>query len=692
MAGTLLVAAGLLLAYANRVLFDADAFADRTAASLGDARVSRFVGERVADQVIAQNRDLTAVRPALVGTARLVVGSEPFQALFRQAARSAHAVAFSEGAERVILSLPDFGVLLQGTLAQLRPGSTAEIQVAGGLELADEVEEAFGSGALQLLGQAHRLKAWADFDVIAGSFLLAVSVGLARRRRRALLLAGLSLTLAAAVLLVVPGLTGAALAVRLDDPGLREAALGLWDAFTEGLKGWILTLAGVGIVLAAAASSFASHVEVERALLGAWRWLRSPLERTGAEALRALALLTVGAYVFLNPADAMDLLAALVGGLLGFEGLRSLFALIAPHLEDDEDDAGRAGGSTPWLRYAVVAGIAVGLVAFAIARVRSPASLPGPPAVVTSCNGSPELCDRPFDQVVLPGAHNAMAAADVPGWMFPNHSLGIPTQLRNGIRSFLIDVYGGTPVEGRIKTDLSSEAARQKFDNAIGREDFDAAMRIRDRLVGDPQGPRGLYLCHGFCEIGAQPLATALETVRDFLIQNPGEALLFVIEDYVEPEEIARAFDESGLLPFVYRGAVEPPWPTLREMISTGQRVLVFAEKNSEGVSWYHQAFEVLQETPYHFNAPEEFSCQVNRGGTAGSLFQMNHWIDTTPTPRPSNAEIVNTREFLLDRVSQCQEERGMLPNVLAVDFAATGDVVAVAAELNGVATPKEPS
>ena len=100
---------------------------------------------------------------------------------------------------------------------------------------------------------------------------------------------------------------------------------------------------------------------------------------------------------------------------------------------------------------------------------------------------------------------------------------------------------------------------------------------------------------------------------------------------------------------------------------------------------WYHPVFEVFQETPYHFNAPEEFSCDANRGGTEGSLFQVNHWIDTTPTPKPSNAEIVNAREFLLGRARQCREERGMLPNILAVDFALTGDVVAAVAELNGL-------
>ena len=36
-------------------------------------------------------------------------------------------------------------------------------------------------------------------------------------------------------------------------------------------------------------------------------------------------------------------------------------------------------------------------------------------------------------------------------------------------------------------------------------------------------------------------------------------------------------------------------------------------------------------------------------------------------------------------RTRQCREERGMLPNILAVDFALTGDVVGAVADLNGL-------
>jgi hypothetical protein len=102
-------------------------------------------------------------------------------------------------------------------------------------------------------------------------------------------------------------------------------------------------------------------------------------------------------------------------------------------------------------------------------------------------------------------------------------------------------------------------------------------------------------------------------------------------------------------------------------------------------VSWLRPAFDHIQETPYTFHAAEEFSCRANRGGSAGSLFQINHWIETTPAPRPSNAELVNARDFLLSRARRCQRERGRLPNLLAVDFYGSGDLFEVAGELNGL-------
>jgi len=308
-----------------------------------------------------------------------------------------------------------------------------------------------------------------------------------------------------------------------------------------------------------------------------------------------------------------------------------------------------------------------------------------------TCNGSPALCDKRLDEVVFPAAHNAMGASDVSGWMFPNHTYGIAAQLQQGVRGFLVDVYPGYAVGDRVKTDLEEGLnISAKFEPILGAEGVLAATRIRDRLIVGENNPRKLYMCHGMCEIGASEFVAALVEMRRFLILNPGEVIIVMIEDYVLPEEIATAFKASGLIDFVYKDAPGPPWPTLGEMVRSGQRVLVVAENNASGVDWYHQAFDLFQETPYHTTESSEFSCEPNRGGTSGSLLLVNHWVVTPPTSLPSDAKVVNSYDFLLERLQHCQDVRGMTPNLVAVDFFDIGDLVRVTDTLNGIG-PRTP-
>ena len=693
--GVMLVVLSLVFAYANRVVFNPRAFAQRSALALGDPRVASFLAERVADQAVARKPDLIAVRPVIVTAARTVIASEPFRALFQRASEKAHELAFSKATETVVLSLPDFAVLLNSAVSRMDPSVRQRLPSELGAQLGHDVDAAMGAGALRVLRAASQLRRLVLLSLIVGACLLATSVGLMPDRRRGLLLAGLALAAAAILLFALPGVLGMLVSARIEDAGLRAAARGVWGAFSGRLETWALVLGGMGLVLAAAASSFASRVE-DRPLKRAWEWLHGSSGNRGSELLRSAGLLVVGLASALQPLDTLRLLALLAGAAMTFDGVRRLFALIAPRLDEPATGAQAAGdsargaarGRRPWLRYAAAALVVLALIGSGLAWLNSAGAVPR--AVLEGrCNGSPALCDLPLDKVVFPGAHNAMSAADFPGWLFPNQEVGLTGQLRHGIRALLFDVHNGVPVAGRVKTEIDDEpGSRAKFEKAVGAEGIDAAMRIRDRLVGPPEGPKAAYLCHGFCELGARPLVEALRDIRDFLIENPGEVLLIVIEDYVPPADIARDFAESGLLEYVYKGATGPPWPTLRQLVEANERVLVAAENDRGDLPWYHLAYQLTQETPYHFETATEFSCRANRGGDGKSFFLMNHWIDTTPTPKPSNAAIINQRDFILARARQCESERGKRPTILAVDFALTGDVVGAAAEMNGIGAP----
>jgi hypothetical protein len=676
------LALGAVLSTAGESLVDASAFGRRSAQSLSDPRVAAFAADRVTDAVLAASPDLTPVRPLVLATSRLIVSSEAFRAAFRTAAESAHRAMFAEGTQRVVLSLPDAGVLLRGAVERASPELAEKIP-----RQLESLALSLESGpALQWLDRAwmlrEELRALVQTLLIGSPLLLAFAIWLAGDLRRGFVGAGAALCAAALAVWIVLPLGRAAVPAFLSSPLSIEAAQGLWDAFLDPLAGWALFLLGLGLLLVAAGTSLMAAFDPLSALRLAGERLVVPPASRGGRLLWGLALLLGGTVAVRAPTLTAQTAVVIVGLAVVFLGARALFGLVLESVETSPAAvrAGEAGRSMLRTAAPVALVVAMGSVWVVLQR-------PGPvpaPRVIGACNGHAALCDRRIEAVSFPATHNAMSNTAIADWMFPQQQEGIGKQLRDGVRALLIDVHYGFPGGSRIKTDLSERRPTQEALTAVlGEEGVAAALRIRDRLVGVDEGHRGLYLCHGFCELGASELAPTLRAIRDFLVRRPGEVLLIVVEDYVSPGELADAFERSGLGARVYRGPSGAPWPTLRDLVESGANAVVFLESGSEGVEWLRPAFELIQETPYTFRKPEDFSCRPNRGGTTAGLFQINHWIETTPTPLPSNAEIVNARDVLLGRARECERERGMLPNILAVDFYRSGDLFGVVDALN---------
>ena len=260
-----------------------------------------------------------------------------------------------------------------------------------------------------------------------------------------------------------------------------------------------------------------------------------------------------------------------------------------------------------------------------------------------------------------------MVSEDQPEWILPNQSYTISNQLKLGVRSLLFDTYYGEPQSGKIVN----------VSKAVGMANGDQT-----------------FMCHFACSFGAVDLTSELGRIKDFLVANPREVLIFINEDYIAPQDFAKAVDASGLLPYVYQGS-DTQYPTLGEMINSNQRVVMFAQDDAGDVPWYHLGYSgPMMETPYSFTetpqitAPDQLneSCRPNRGTEGSPLFLMNHWIlegDTRPVL--AAAEIDNSKEAIVARAKACESRRGKLPNIIAVDFFGTGDVLGAVRELNGV-------
>jgi hypothetical protein len=685
--GVIAIVAGLLLAYTSETLFNADTFGDRMAASLKNDAVADLAASRVTDAVISLERNLTPYRPLVLGAVRAVVTSDAFGGIVRRAARTANEAALSGERGAVILTVSDLGVILNSALAS-QPELAGEIPANLSAALGTLEDIPSSDFTLVLLRLARGLSRWARLLVLSGLGLMFLGLLTSTSRLRTLLQQGLGLIFVSLALFVLVRFGGEMGAFSVEDPLVARALAGIWSTFTADFLSWVFVLSGIGLVMVAGATSLLTSFRPLQLARLAWGLLSRPPQSRGLRLLRGLALIGVGFVIVLWPLKALITVTFLSGVCVGFVGLGEVFDVLLSRMRPGAGDPGVAGRRPSTLKEAALIGtVAIIIIAGGLIFLNTSADTVATPATVNACNGYAELCDRRLNEVVFAGTHNSMGAADIPDWMFANQEHGIIRQLEDGVRALMIDAHPAVPVGDKVKTLLEDESgARASYEEVLGKEGVGAAMRIRDRLVGGEEGKPGIYLCHGFCELGALEITAVLRSIKDFLIANPNEVLIVIIQDEgVPPRDIAGSFEESGLIDFVYRGSVKPPWPTLREMVAKDQRVLVMAENESEGVPWYHSAFEVMQETPYRFHDPTEFSCAPNRGGTGGSLLLMNHWIETAPHPLPRNAEIVNTRSFLLTRARRCQKERGQLPNIIAVDFYATGDLIDVVADLNGI-------
>ena len=700
--GTLLLLLGTIAGVVHREVVDADRFAHHVDAIRADPAVSRQVGALITERLLRAQPDLTAVRPILESTATSVVASPSLTPAARLAAVSPLYGALTHGSDDpTLLRLADVAAIVIGAMSVVAPDQRAQLPPELDVRLSD-----FGGrgAASETLHQVHLVGLLAWLLPLLGLLALAAAgaaAGPSDRSRRSRVLGGLAgvgrgalgAGAGLALLLVLTGI----LVGRTDQETLAGAtAQATWRSLgaafwsTAGLL--VATGYALGLVVSASRSvSEQPRTAAEVAAL-AWGRLLDPGQRLAAHLTRAGLLMVVGLLLLLRPLEVARGLLWALGLLLVVLAL----ALTAPLAWERVRNLVRA---TPERLRAlnlewtgVAAAIAIAVLAAAFVAGAAPVQQDLSAATghdTATCNGHVELCERRYDQVAFPATHNAMSAADQPGWFLAEQPDGVLAQLDHRIRVLLIDSWYGqrTQRPGVIaNTEESRAAALAEARELIGEGAVRSALRLLDARGLTPRGPVAPYLCHTLCELGSTRWLPLLKQVRTWMAAHPREVVTFVVQDTVSPADTAELIRESGLLPYVYAPSTDQEWPTLGQMVDSGQRLVVLMERRGGGTAypWLLDGFHWIQDTPFLFRSPEQFSCRPNRGTDDGSLFLLNHWI-TDKSREVSNAARVNARSVLLARARQCEQERGMIPNFIAVDFYDRGDLFAVVDTLNGV-------
>ncbi|GJU86008.1 PI-PLC X domain-containing protein-like protein [Tanacetum coccineum] len=218
-----------------------------------------------------------------------------------------------------------------------------------------------------------------------------------------------------------------------------------------------------------------------------------------------------------------------------------------------------------------------------------------------------------------------------------NQEDDVATQLRNGVRGLMLDMYD--------------------FNNDI-------------------------WVCHSFggrCyNITAyQPAINVLREIQRFLAENPTEIVTLFIEDYVtSPAGLTKVFTASLLRILMFPASQMPKdggdWPKITDMISRNHRLVVFTSKSikeaDEGIPY---EWSYVVENQYGSEGQIAGSCprrseSLPLNTTSRSLVLQNYF---STNPNVTGACIDNSAS-LITMMGTCQQAAGgRWPNYIAVDF-----------------------
>ncbi len=680
------LAVGLLAAWAISTVFDASTLSRRAVHALDGEAVRHEVAVQLTDQLVKSgNRQVIAFKPAALLTVEALVDTDAFKSIFATAVRRTHAALIAgDGAS---------GLDLSDSLSLL----------AEGLQLNTEKAAAASDGGssnslADVMTTVADLPVWGWRSAMTygalGAFLLGLVAGVgsvlaAADRRKGVVRVGIAMSAGGSLIILVIALGSLVAARFATDPDLKLAAQeAVWAAAAD-LRATGLGLAVMGMVVAAAASPGErfSPDRMRASVTARYQQLRA--STWGTLLLAGLSAM-VGLWIISDGETATRVVVFLAGLGLVFVSARlvvSLASAVAAVVDAD----GNVQPQRRWLGWTIaVVGVSSLVVAFSVVNFNS-AKAAAESASVRTCLGREDWCDLRLDEVTLPGSHNSMSSPGYAGWLFAEQIEPVGGQLRAGVRALLLDAHYGRKSSVRVPgsnvqlviTDIAGEFAVPGAE-LPSEEIRKKAEELAASAPSSGSAQREVYLCHNYCELGSVKMVDEMVSVRRFLESNPSEIVTIVVQDAVSSADIVAVVEAAGLTDMVATLQPGKPLPTLGELVDSNRRLLLFAERgDADAPAWYPKAYDWFQETVYKFDSIKGFTCEANRGDADNPLFLMNHWVGASP-PDPDLAAKANKRVVLEQRVEQCRRDRGLVPNVIAVDFATKGDVMAVAADLTG--------
>ena len=165
------------------------------------------------------------------------------------------------------------------------------------------------------------------------------------------------------------------------------------------------------------------------------------------------------------------------------------------------------------------------------------------------------------------------------------------------------------------------------------------------------------------------PFSESLEAIKTALDADSTKVMTLFLDFYVETE-LESSFKEIGLMEYVLEYDTKNGWPSLKDMLSSGKRLVVFeVQKHLNSPSWLHNMRDFVEHTDADWgNQPEGVESFDERLKKNLSLFTGYKFLETSRGNSNDISALARQTPYLIESFKRAWIRDERVPNFILVD------------------------
>lgn len=165
------------------------------------------------------------------------------------------------------------------------------------------------------------------------------------------------------------------------------------------------------------------------------------------------------------------------------------------------------------------------------------------------------------------------------------------------------------------------------------------------------------------------PFEEALTAIKKSLDENPLKIMTLFLDYYVDTE-LESAFRGSGLMDYVHEYDTKSGWPTLKEMINSGRRLVVFEVRpHLHSPSWLHPMNDFVEHTDSDWgNRSEGVELFDEKLKKSLSLFTGYKYLEASLGRDGDISAFARQTPYLIESFKRAWIRDGKIPNFILVN------------------------